>query len=66
MGSPHTSRSAFAFAFALLGALSLSGAGCGEPEAAPPASDDAIQQVYAGKLTLSQAQSFTAAASCRW
>jgi hypothetical protein len=56
MGSSHTFRSAFAFV--LLGALSLSGAGCGEPEAAPPASDEAIQQVYEGKLTLSQAQSF--------
>jgi len=53
---PHSFRSALAVV--LLGALSLSGAGCGEPDAAPSASDEAIQQVYSGKLTLSQAQSF--------
>ncbi len=44
-------------AVVLLGALPLSQLGCGEPEADSPAADDAIQLVYQGKLTVSQAQS---------
>ena len=57
MGSPHWFRSAFPTF--LLAALSLSqAAGCGEPEPTSAANDEAIQKVYEGKLTLSQAQSF--------
>jgi hypothetical protein len=58
MFRPSSFPSGLAVAF--LSALSMSGAGCGEPEATSPGADDAIQRVYEGKLTLSQAQS-----SCR-
>lgn len=37
-------------------ALALAHAGCGEPEAPPTSADDVIEQVYAGKLTVAQAQ----------
>ena len=40
--------------------VSLLHAGCGEPESSTAASDEAIQLVYAGKLTVTQAQT-----SCR-
>lgn len=46
------------FAVVLLGALSLSQAGCGEPEPAASSSDDVVQKVNEGSLTLSQGQSF--------
>lgn len=52
MPRPHS------FAIVLLGALSLSQAGCGEPEPAASSSDDVVQKVNEGSLTLAQGQSF--------
>jgi len=47
--------------FGLTALVSLVGAACGDVEpTAPPAADEAIQQVYEGSLTVSQAQ-----AACR-
>ena len=39
-----------------LAAVLLLHAGCGEPESAPSAPDEAIQAVYEGRLTVPQAQ----------
>jgi hypothetical protein len=55
MFRPHWFRSGFAVA--LLGALSLSQAGCGEPDPAASSSDDVVQKVNEGSLTLAQGQS---------
>jgi hypothetical protein len=53
-----SSRFPYVFSFAFLSILQA--AACGEPEPAPQASDEAIEQVYQGALTVPQAQ-----AACR-